>query len=446
MSPAQGAGAASVVEYLLAFLKEPARHRAASLHGAAGLDGGHHILKFALGKFPDALARHLAPERRRELHDAAIAFLREVCFHEGATYYQVLCARPDAKREAIKENYHLLMALIHPDRSESSAQAWPADWAQRANRAYTVLSDDASRASYDRSLRVVDSIPPYSRRVNRPRSVRMRGGAVARAIRFGKAAAALGAVIVVLLLVQAWIGDVLAPNLFDPRSMGRDAGIGAERPRFLGSGMLPAAVDASRDAFSRAEGTDPLVAPMWRSHYLAPESVSPAGKPDSPAPAPAPETAASNVAASARLETPAPPEEAMGMQQGVQSAVASAPREGGLTAEQIEIVVARLITYYEDGDADRLIALIDASAGELARMRQVYQDFFRATRERRLRVKSLDWQGGALAARARGQATVEAEYVNGLPRLDRDIDVAVDIALRNGQARITRLSVFPNVP
>ena len=51
-----------------------------------------------------------------------------------------------------------------------------------------------------------------------------------------------------------------------------------------------------------------------------------------------------------------------------------------------------------------------------------------------------------LVARARGQATVEAEYVHGLPRLDRDIDVEVDIALRNGQARITRLSLFPNVP
>ena len=445
MPPSQGAGAASVVEYLLAFLKEPARHRAESLHGAAGLDGGHHILKFALGKFPDALARHLAPERRRELHDAAIAFLREVCFHEGATYYQVLCARPDAKREAIKENYHLLMALIHPDRSESSAQAWPADWAQRANRAYTVLSGETTRASYDRSLRVVASIPPYSRRVNRPRRMRTRGGAAARAVRFGKAAAALGAVIAVLLLLQAWIGDVLAPTLFDPRSMGRDARMGAERPRFLGSGMLPAAVDASRDAFARAEDVDPLLAPMWR-RYLAPELVSPRAKPDSAAPAAASETVASNEAASARLETLAPREEAMGAQQGVTSAVASAPREGGLTAEQIEIVVARLITYYEDGDADRLIALLDAGAGESARMRQVYQDFFRATRERRLRVKSLDWQGAALAARARGQATVEAEYVNGLPRLDRNIDVEVDIALRNGQARITRLSLFPNVP
>ena len=50
------------------------------------------------------------------------------------------------------------------------------------------------------------------------------------------------------------------------------------------------------------------------------------------------------------------------------------------------------------------------------------------------------------SARAQGQATLQAEYVDTPGSLERDIDVDMEIALRNGQARITRLSLFPNAP
>ena len=59
---------------------------------------------------------------------------------------------PDSRREAIKEHYHGLMALIHPDRQDADSEHWPPEAAHRVNLAYAVLSDEATRAEYDAGL------------------------------------------------------------------------------------------------------------------------------------------------------------------------------------------------------------------------------------------------------------------------------------------------------
>ena len=127
MSPAPAADAASVVTQLRAFLSQPERHRGEFGGGRASREGGHHIFKFAQGKLPPGVDRDMAVDEREELRRAALAFIREVCFRDGASHYQLLGLPADAKREAVKENYHLLMALIHPDRAEHAREAWPAD-------------------------------------------------------------------------------------------------------------------------------------------------------------------------------------------------------------------------------------------------------------------------------------------------------------------------------
>jgi hypothetical protein len=117
-------------------------------------------------------------------------------------------------------------------------------------------------------------------------------------------------------------------------------------------------------------------------------------------------------------------------------------------AEEIETLVARLVSYYEAGDAEGLVGLFDSS--ELGfwkglRTRTAYADFFRSTKQRRLRMDRLEWQTAPQSAQARGQATLVADPAEGSARIERKVDVEIDIGKRNGQARITRLSLFPDV-
>jgi hypothetical protein len=114
--------------------------------------------------------------------------------------------------------------------------------------------------------------------------------------------------------------------------------------------------------------------------------------------------------------------------------------------QEIELLVARLVSYYEQGDADALMGLF--ASGEPGfwkgyRTHGSYADFFRATRERRLRMNRLEWQASADGARARGEATLIADYNDGRGHLERTVPVELDIALWGGRARLTRLSLFP---
>jgi hypothetical protein len=110
---------------------------------------------------------------------------------------------------------------------------------------------------------------------------------------------------------------------------------------------------------------------------------------------------------------------------------------------EIESLVVALIGYYEAGDADHLMGLVDGGFWRTAQMRQAYTDFFRATRARRLRLERLAWNTESGAAQARGLATVTAEYFDRTSPVERRVDVELDIRVRDGRARITRLSLFP---
>ena len=438
MSPAHAAGAASVAAQLRAFMKEPASHRGQIGAGRSSLEAGHHVFKFAQGKFPPDMP---TPERE-ELQCAAVAFVREVCLREGASHYQMLCVPADAKREAIKENYHLLMALIHPDRAGSAREAWPAECAQRANRAYMVLDDAAARSIYDKSLNAFTAPPPS--RLHRPprrRTGKSEGGKA----RVARAMLVLAAAVSTLVMLYAWIADFQDEHyVFSAGTRGRDIAASPERPRFLGANVL-AAREVPRVAFTSAQAESFTLLPsLWPNDALAPGLVTetvtstPVTR-RTPVPESEPASAVreASMALAAADSGVATPSEA--------PALAPVAREPRLSSAQIEVLVARLIGYYEAGETDNLIALLDPKEAGLTtlRIRQAYTDFFRSTRERRLRLKKLDWQSGSTSAQAQGQATVLAEYVDAPGNLEREIDVEMEIALRNGQPRITHLTLFP---
>lgn len=467
MPRTDAAGAASVVTELLGFLKEPTRHRSRYTHGRETLEGGHYMLRFAQGKFPPGILHDMPTHRRAELREAAQAFIRQVCFWEGATHYQVLCVPPRARREAVKENYHLLMALIHPDRSEGAAQAWPSEWPQRANQAYAVLSDDALRATYDASLRTVGSIPPSIAQAPRRESaaVRRSPGRFSRLqLRLAKAALALGAIVSTLLLLEAWYGETPREyTLFQGLTAMARAGGGAEHPRYLGSGAFhaPDAPASSagplgaqdRSSFAPPTGGDaaaavPVANALPRTDAIPPVATAIAAS--EPAREPTPLAERAPAAQGVRESGPVDASPALRAAMFVAQAPVVPERAPTTrpTSDEIENLVVRLIGYYEAGQADQLMGLlaIDEGFWQTARIRQSYLDFFRATKERRLRVDKLEWQTAALSAHAKGEATVQAEFFEEPRVLERRVDVELDIGLRDGEAKITRLRLYPNAP
>jgi len=124
------------------------------------------------------------------------------------------------------------------------------------------------------------------------------------------------------------------------------------------------------------------------------------------------------------------------------------PAATGPSPREIENLVVALVMYYEAGDADRIVEMIDPeSIGffRKSRMRQAYGDFFRATQKRELRIERLAWNTSPGTATAKGEATVRAQYADRAP-LDRRVDLQMEIVLRDGQARLRNLALFPDSP
>lgn len=73
------------------------------------------------------------------------------------TYYDLLHLTPEATGEEIRAAYHELLKQYHPDLHNSSQFQWVKAESERMSRsiseAYDVLSDEPSRASYDRGMR-----------------------------------------------------------------------------------------------------------------------------------------------------------------------------------------------------------------------------------------------------------------------------------------------------
>jgi curved DNA-binding protein CbpA len=401
------------------------------------------------------------------LRVAAHAFIRQVCLRDGATHYQVLCVGEDARPESIKENYHLLIALIHPDRQDPNGEPWPRGSAPRVNEAYAVLSDAVRRGEYDEGLKRVTTaarsfVPQWESRAGDP----AHGGfALLR-----RPVAVVGLVTVSLLALQAWwLADAphaystieRAPGLSLSSQLISDAAAPG-KPRFLeavGAATVPSPAERLQ---TRTDGTPALLSPLWsalgnsgtpkeRKPPAIARVVMPARAPakaedDAPVVLPAPHPVTEQVALA-----PSVASRPIGVSQAEQStpppAAPQAPPVRAVASEEIEKVVVRLIGAYEAGDADRLMELMDR--GELGfweslRVHETFAAFFSATRTRRLQLERMAWRESAGVARAQGEATLIADYLDGSPSSTRKIPVEMDFAMRDGKARITRLALFPN--
>lgn len=112
---------------------------------------------------------------------------------------------------------------------------------------------------------------------------------------------------------------------------------------------------------------------------------------------------------------------------------------------EIEDLVVKLIDSYQAGDTEALVGLFEPDAGfwRTVQLRNAYSDFFRATRARRLRIESLAWSVQPSGAQAKGEATVVAEYPGETTPVERRVPMELDLVMREGEARIRRLSLFP---
>ncbi len=74
-----------------------------------------------------------------------------------ATYYDLLHLKPSATLDEIRTAYHNLIKQYHPDLHNASQFNWIKDESERMSRriseAYEVLSDETTRAQYDRTLK-----------------------------------------------------------------------------------------------------------------------------------------------------------------------------------------------------------------------------------------------------------------------------------------------------
>jgi hypothetical protein len=186
---------AAVAGRLKAFLADPRGAGPRYLEGAEPLPEGGIVLRLAQGKIPAGIGDNAL------VRQAAQQFVRRVCLFERANHYQVLCAARDASPETIKENYHLLMSLLHPDRQESAAEAWPREFAQRVNLAYASLGDPKARREYDVLLRTERT------RIHTPRAAPAFASRRPSEVRFAKAMIAVSVVVAVLLGIGLVVHD-----------------------------------------------------------------------------------------------------------------------------------------------------------------------------------------------------------------------------------------------
>ncbi len=140
-----------VAEALRRYFRNPVQYWAEMLHANEVTGNLEIVVRLALGKpveFTDPALR--MPGVARELAGAALFFVGQTLFREGAGHYQILGLTSEASANAIRENHRLLIQLVHPDRHNDGV-VWPESVAARVNRAYSELKNADSRAAYDQT-------------------------------------------------------------------------------------------------------------------------------------------------------------------------------------------------------------------------------------------------------------------------------------------------------
>lgn len=136
----------SLLETALAFYRQPARFPDLR-DPAVPLRGNHEpLLRLANGMAVEIDI----PVQAEEMRAAARFYIEQVLLAPGADYYRMHGLTSAANDERVRENYRLLMRLLHPDRVNFDHD-WQAAAALRVNQANATLRDPDLRRRYDES-------------------------------------------------------------------------------------------------------------------------------------------------------------------------------------------------------------------------------------------------------------------------------------------------------
>jgi hypothetical protein len=488
---------------LLRYYREPSRFRTEALQpDAPRLDGGV-VLKLALGhriEFAETALNRLSVS---VLRDAAASYVRRMHFRADATPYQTLGLAPDAAPEAIKDNFRLLMQLVHPDRQDAQAR-WPESCAAQANRAHGILKNEESRAKFDREeaerARAAAAQAARSAVVAAPAAGRWseRGYAAGRSPErallpewltgavggFVRAHPALVGFSVLIggavLVIGATVRDGESGSLTREERLARAPDRAPERA--LVPTPAPAFAPTSRPTPSLASAPTPTPAPApTPAPPAAAESVAskpapvPANVPVAPPPAAAaPERRVPTTSASPppRVDTAAVTPSAPATVASVASVTAVPPavvanvaaiaptatppaalaatEPTSPTNAEIEALFATFVESYDRGRIDAFAALFDDDAESNLRrgraaIRGEYDELFRLSSWRKMQLTRINWKRAGERTYAKGEIAVRIGWRDGR-EVDQRIAVDMEMAHRDGRLVITRLSHQPRTP
>lgn len=139
-----------IADFLLRYYRQPMRYRAQAQQATHLFGNLDIVLRLALGRRVEFATPALrSPGVTAELQRAAVFCIQQQFFRDDATHYEVLGLAGHASAAAVRENFRLLMQLIHPDRLGASG-TWSGACAARANHAHAVLKGPRTRVEYDR--------------------------------------------------------------------------------------------------------------------------------------------------------------------------------------------------------------------------------------------------------------------------------------------------------
>lgn len=143
---------AELASLLLEYARNLRRARPDIEPDQALIDAWPLITRWATGRVSAEVTQQLAPGLGDDsVRDAALLFLRRVCFSPAATFYEMFGLRSDTfTPELLRKRYRALIRLVHPD---VGVDGLPEGVAGAVNHAYSVLNDDGLRRRYDERLR-----------------------------------------------------------------------------------------------------------------------------------------------------------------------------------------------------------------------------------------------------------------------------------------------------
>ena len=490
-----------IADLLQRYYRNPMRYRAQTPRDALALGHLDVVLRLALGlpvEFSDPVLRK--PATVAEIKHAADFYIRQKFFREGATHYDILGLAPDASADAVRENFRLVMQLIHPDRHGVDTP-WPESFAARANRAYAVLKSPETRADYDRQQKAAHAKEAAARTAvmavrlparvvaRRKQSLRMSVlpewltagvGGFARTYP-GITIFAVLIAVSVLMIAAVWPEHesvVIAETGYTaPQSARRGMPDGARiaparsearaiTPDLLSNSAVSVPVPATAMP-SVAVPTPRVSVPMSAAAPASPVPASPlppmsAAASASPVPASPPAPMFAGFApqqAAAALPARSPIQSAAAIQvvnpagaiaSGVAAAIPASTRVARSTppgATEVEALVATFVSSYENGRLPMFADLFDDDAQTdlqrgRAAIRNEYDQLFRSTAWRRMSISQLRWQQVGDRTEGKGELTLKIGWVDGR---EEEQHVGVDMALvrHGGRTVIAKLSLQP---